>query len=110
MSGRKSRTKGRRFEQELVRWFKSHGVEARRGYQSRGGGAEQADVVLPGLPWHIEAKRRARSAVYSYMEQAHEDCWKSGSGFTPVVILKSDRKPPLVIMWARDWLEEVFNK
>lgn len=111
MSGSKSRTKGRRFEQWLVNWFKSHGIEARRGYQSRGGGAEQADVILTDWFWHVEAKRVARSSIYSYMEQAERDSKTSHEEpGTPVVLLKADRKPVLAIMLADDWLEEVFNE
>lgn len=110
MSGRSSRRKGAEFERSLVRWFKRHGIKAERGYQSRGGGAEQADVILDGLPWHIEAKRPAKSAVYKYIEQAQRDCDTDGRGFTPIVFLKADRKPVLAIMFADDWLSEVFNK
>lgn len=110
MSGRSSRRKGHDFERDLVRWFKSRGIDAERGYQSRGGGAEQADVILDGLPWHIEAKRPAKSAVYKYMEQAEHDRCLNNLGFTPVVFLKADRKPVLAIMFAGDWIEEVFNK
>lgn len=108
--GAKSRRKGRRFEQELVRWFKAWRVEAKRGYQSRGGGAEQADVILPGLPYHIEAKRMEKSAVYKHIEQAYEDCWRSAAGGIPVVLLKADRKPALAIMYARDWLSKAVLK
>lgn len=111
MSGKSSRRKGHDFERELVRWFKSHGIEAERGYQSRGGGGEQADVILPDWPgWHIEAKRPAKSAVYKHIEQAQRDCDADGRGFAPVVLLKADRKPVLAIVFADDWLSEVFNK
>lgn len=110
MSGESSRRKGHDFERDLVRWFKSHGIDAERGYQYRGGGAEQADVILDGLPWYVEAKRRAKSAVYKYIEKAQRDCDADGRGFTPVVFLKADRKPILAVMFAADWLSEVFNK
>lgn len=103
--GGSSRQKGHGFERELVTWFKSHGIEARRGYQSRGGGAEQADVILPGLPYHVEAKRPAKCAVYAYMEQAERD--SKDSGLTPVVLLRANGKQALVLMRANDWINYV---
>lgn len=111
MSGKSSRRKGHDFERELVRWFKRNGIEAKRGYQSRGGGAEQADVILPDWFWHVEAKRVARSSIYSYIEQAIRDIETSHEEpGIPVVLMKADRKPVLAIMLADNWLEEVFNK
>lgn len=107
MSGGKSRTKGHNFERAVARWFREHGIPAKRGWQSRGGGKEEADVMID-LPYHIEAKALARSAVYKYMEQAVMDSGKGGiNGDVPVVILKADRKPWLAIMLAEDWIENV---
>lgn len=116
MSGKKSRNKGRAFEQELCRWFKSYGIGAKRGFQTRDGGSEQADVILAPLRLahlHIEAKRPAKCSIYKYMEQAIEDIHQSeivAGCKTPVVLLRADRKPALAVMLAEDWIEEVCIK
>lgn len=106
MSGKSSRTKGHSFERAVAKWFRDRGIPAKRGWQSRGGGKEEADVIIDA-PYHVECKAMARSAVYSHIDQAARDC---PEGKTPVVIMKADRRPWLAIMNAEDWFNEVFNK
>lgn len=91
MSGRASRTKGHDFERAVARWFRQRGIPAKRGWQARGGGKEEADVMIEA-PYHIECKALARSAVYGHMDQAIRDC---PAGRVPVVIMKADRKPQI---------------
>lgn len=108
VSGRKSRTKGQRGEREVVRMFKENGCEAERGWQSRGGGPDQPDVVVNGYPLHIEVKRAERLNVYQAMEQAIGD---AQLGFRcPVVFHKRNNKPWLVFMLADDWFEIVCDE
>lgn len=101
--GKSSRTKGHSFERAVARWFRNHGIPAKRGWQSRAGGKEEADVMID-LPYHVECKALARSSVYKFFEQAARDC---PAGRVPVVIMKADRKPWLVVMLADDWIENI---
>jgi len=49
------------------------------------------------IPFSIECKSRKSIAVYSYMDQAKDNC---PSGAEPLVVVKADRKDPLVILDA----------
>jgi len=49
------------------------------------------------IPFSIECKSRKSVAVYSYMDQAKDNC---PSGAEPLVVVKADRKDPLVILDA----------
>lgn len=103
-----SRDKGRRGEREVVRLFKEAGYEAERGWQSRGGGPDQPDVVVNGYPLHIEVKRTERLSIYPSMEQAIRDAGSGGNH--PVVFHKRNNKPWLVVMLAENWFEIVADR
>lgn len=74
--------------------------DAHRGCQ-HSGGPDSPDVAkgIPGT--HAEVKRRKKSAVYSFVEQAVKEC----GGATPYVALRADRKPWLWIVRDEDILE-----
>ena len=101
--GRGARIKGANFERALAKVFRDEiGIEAQRGLaQTRGGGAEVADVHMDYL--HIEAKRHKKCNIKKALEQAIED--SMGKSKIPVAITKDDRKPPLVTMKLDDWIE-----
>ena len=71
--GRGARIKGANFERELAKLFRERiGIEAQRGLaQTRGGGAEVADVHMDYL--HIEAKRHKICSIKRALDQAIED-------------------------------------
>ena len=114
--GRASREKGKRGEREAATELGAIlGVDARRGVQYQGG-PDSPDVVLPGVPIHVEAKRTERLALWSALEQAKAD---APAGSTPCVWHKANRKPSVVIvetdhLWAfcyavvmsRRWIDE----
>ncbi len=101
--GRGARMKGANFERELAKLFRDRiGIAAERGLaQTRGGGAEVADVHMDYL--HIEAKRHKRCSIKKALDQAIEDC--KGKEKLPVAVTKDDRKPILVTMLFDDWVE-----
>lgn len=101
--GRGARVKGANFERELAKLFREKiGIEAQRGLaQTRGGGAEVADVHMDYL--HIEAKRHKVCSIKRALNQAIDDCAEKEK--LPVAITKDDRKPILVTMLFDDWVK-----
>ena len=77
-------------------------LNAKRGYQARGGGKEVADVDLDGFPLHIECKRGKKCNIKGAMEQAISEADEENMA---IVISKDDRKPILVTMLLDDWIE-----
>lgn len=90
--GRSQRRKGHNFEREVARIMRRWFPEAKRGYQTRGGGKEQADVI--NTPYHIECKVGKKPNIKAAYQQACEDT----QGEPPVAITKWDREEPLVTM------------
>jgi len=67
---------------------------------SMGAGGEDVQLSPAArklIPFSIECKSRKSIAVYSYMDQAKDNC---PSGAEPLVVVKADRKDPLVILDA----------
>tara|TARA_Y100001938_G_scaffold126284_1_gene178085 strand:- start:373 stop:696 length:324 start_codon:yes stop_codon:yes gene_type:complete len=101
MSGRKSRSKGARWEREVSRTFsEAFGVDAHRGDQRRKG-SDAPDVDWRGCPWWIEAKVGQRPNIQKAVHQSLE----ATDGRTIVVVSKKDREEPLVTMLMSDWIE-----
>lgn len=96
-----SRQKGKRIERELVKLLHEHGfISARRGQQFRGG-EDSPDVICEELPVHWEAKSAERLNIYDAVEQARCD---AGLADYPVVALKKNRRPWVVIMDMDDFM------
>lgn len=97
--GARPRRKGIAGERELAGWLRSHGVEARRGAQRRGG-PDTPDVVAD-LPFHVECKRTERLALWRALAQAQSD-----AGSRPAVVFhRSSRQPWVCVLAAEDLLE-----
>jgi hypothetical protein len=93
--GRMSRQKGKRGEREAAAELGAIlNVEARRGVQYQGG-PDSPDVVLPGVPIHVEAKRTERLALWAALEQAKAD---APAGAVPIVWHKCNRRESVVIL------------
>src|SRR5690606_33439567 len=89
VSGRRSRRKGHDWEREVARRLRDVlGVEARRGLQYRDG-AEAPDIIIEGLPLHVECKAGQRPRILAALEQAERD---AAEGAIPVAITKQDKK------------------
>ena len=101
MSGCRSRRKGHDWERVVARRLRDVlGVEARRGLQYRDG-AEAPDIIIEGLPLHIECKAGKRPPILAALEQAERD---AAEGAIPVVVVKADKREPTVTMRLEDWL------
>ena len=102
MSGRKSKQKGKRGEREVATMLRAIFPEAKRGIQSRGGGAEIADVEIPAF--HIEVKLQAKPNIRAALRQAVAE---AAPGKHPVAFTRADRDDWVVSMRGEDWLELV---
>jgi hypothetical protein len=95
--GRMSRQKGKRGERECAAEFAAllgpH-VECKRGVQYQGG-PDSPDVILKGVPLHVECKRVESLNVYKALEQATEDAPATS---TPIVWHRRNGKPSVVIV------------
>jgi hypothetical protein len=93
--GRMSRQKGKRGERLAAAELGAIlGVDARRGVQYQGG-PDSPDVVLDGVPIHVEAKRTERLSLWAAIEQAKAD---APEGKVPMVWHKANRRGSVVIV------------
>ena len=94
-----SRDKGKRGELEVAAIIRSHGFEARRGQQRRGGpGSPDVIHSIPNV--HVEVKFRQQLNVYAALEEAA----KEAGGKVPVVFHRRKRTGWLVTVDADDFL------
>lgn len=101
MTGAGSRRKGHAFERAVAKLFREiYGEGVKRGFQTRGGGAEEPDVV--GTPFHLECKVGKKHSPRAALAQAIRD---AKPGMIPVAIVKDDRKEPFVCLRLDDFLE-----
>lgn len=99
--GGMSRQKGKRGEREAAAELGDLlGVTARRGVQYQGG-PDSPDVVLEGVPVHVECKRVESLALYPAVEQAAADA----GGKVPVVWHRRNNRPSVVIVETSRLLE-----
>ena len=103
-----AKNKGRLLQQWVrdILLSKLSGVEA-DDVKSTPMGVNGPDVSLSPLarkmwPWAVECKSRAKFAVYDIMLQAESHVTKNTK---PLVIIKGNRKEPLAIVYAKDFLE-----
>lgn len=96
--GKASRVKGHSFERKIANRLKELYPEAKRGFQTRGGGKEQADIE--GTPFHVECCHGKTVNIRKKYEQAVRDT----DGRPIAVITKRDREDVLVTMEFEDWL------
>jgi hypothetical protein len=95
MSKRKGKVGERQAAAELGQLL---GCGARRGVQYQGG-PESPDVVLDGVPIHVEAKRTERLALWPAIDQA---CSDAPIGSVPVVWHRPNRRDSVLIVRTLD--------
>lgn len=101
--GRASCEKGKRFEREITRFFKEHGISARRTAQFCGKTGQAGDVE--GVPSvHIECKFVEKLNLEAAYAQSVRDAEAAGKGEIPVVIHKKSRKPAMITLALEDWI------
>ncbi len=98
--GAMQRRKGRAGEQEVVNLAKSHGLEARRTWQT----ATSPDAVERCCDLRISGKR----VQCKRRKRAWSDLYAALCG-VDLVACRSDNLPWLVVMRFEDWLHEHAN-
>lgn len=99
-----SKQKGKRAELEVAALLRSHGYDAKRGVQYKGG-QDSPDVLgLDGV--HIEVKHVERLNIHEAMAQADRD----SGGNVPIVVHRRNRTPWLVTMHIEDFLRLYENR
>jgi hypothetical protein len=95
MGGRSSRRKGHDFERWVARTLREflQDDSIHRGFQTRGGGAEEPDVVLEG--YHIECKVGKLPGIRAAYRQALRDAKENT---IPLAIIRDDRQQPFVVI------------
>ena len=103
-----AKDKGRRLQQ----WVRDQLMKELPGVEegdvtSTPMGVNGPDVGLSPLarrlfPWTVECKARAKFGIYSALEQAENSLYERTK---PLVILRGDRKRPLALLYADDFLE-----
>jgi hypothetical protein len=98
--GKASREKGKRYELELMHYFRDgYGYDVRRGYVFQ----HESDLVgLLGV--HCEVKAVERLNIWTAYEQAVREAQKRSDG-VPVVFHHKSRKGWLVTMGIEDWMD-----
>ena len=101
---RGSKRKGKVGEREFAHFLRDFGIYAKRGVQHQGG-SNSPDVVhdLKGI--HFEVKRSESLTLYTALAQATLD--SLGTGDTPVVAHRRNRKPWVVLLYADDFVRLV---
>ena len=98
--GKMSRDKGKVGEREVAELIRSHGFEARRGQQHRGGPGTP-DVIHSISSLHVEVKRTERFNLYDALGQAHDE---ASTADTAVVFHRRNNKRWVVVLEADAFL------
>lgn len=106
-----AKQKGRNFQQ----WVRDHILSVFLTLEpddvkstSMGAGGEDVQLSPAArkfVPYQIECKAKARAQVYTWYEQA-----KTHGTYEPLVVIKQDRKKPLVIVDAEHFFKLLKDK
>ena len=92
--GKSQRDKGARWERQVAALFREAGYpDAKRGFQTRGGAAEEPDVRAG--QWDIECKVGKQPPIRKALVTAVEH---ARPGQVGIAIIKEDRRPPFVVL------------
>jgi hypothetical protein len=102
-----AKNKGRLLQKHVVQLLYKYFITLGDGdLESRSMGAGGEDVMLSKyarelIPFSFECKSLSKIAVYKYYEQAKENA----GGREPVVVIKQNRHPPLVVIDLEKFVE-----
>lgn len=83
-------SKGRDFELRLGRIIRQKGFKAARDARSGAGWTQKADIRIPDLPIHIEAKYQENINIKDWFRQAVSGSFVGNR--TPIVVFKADHE------------------
>lgn len=98
----RSREKGAIGERELADELNRLGMLARRSVQYCGASGEASDLIVQGLPVHVECKRCERMRMAEWIAQAQRDA----RGRPWVVVTRQSRQPWLVVQTLEQWTRD----
>lgn len=102
--GKFSRDKGARVQGHCARLLRKVWPKAHSTGSSQWGGADVPDV--DGSPFHVECKGGKSIALWAALRQAETDRAAAGQPDRPILLyLRLDRRPPVVVMLASEWIE-----
>ena len=108
-----AKAKGRKLQQfvakailDLIPSLENDDVKS-TGMGQPGEDVQMSPAARKKLPITIECKARKNIAVYSYYDQAVEN---APPGMEPIVVIKADRKKPLVVVDAKFFLSKMVKK
>ena len=96
-----AKAKGRNLQKWVVSQLVEHLGANPEDIESRPMGSSGEDVIMGVqtrelFPYSIECKNQEKGNVWSAYEQAESNC----KGYEPVVVIKKNRKKPLVVIDA----------
>lgn len=116
MKPRSAKNKGKALQnlvaQKIRKMLEPFGVEP-PDVKSTTMGESGEDVQLSPfarrlLPISVECKSHARMALYSFWEQATDEA--DNKGTTPILVVKANRKKPLVVVDLDYWIKLEENR
>lgn len=96
-----AKAKGRNLQKWVVSKLIEHLQLDEEDLESRPMGSSGEDIIMGKLsrqrfPYSVECKNQEKVNVWSAYEQAESNC----KGYEPVVVIKKNRKKPLVVIDA----------
>ena len=105
MKTQSAKAKGRRLQQWVRDQLIEHLMVSEEDVESRSMGASGEDLIMARdarrkFPYSIECKNVEKVNVWDAYEQAKENC----NGYEPIVVMKKNRKQPLVVIDAEHFI------
>lgn len=98
-----SRTKGKNFERETAKQFRSLYPSAKRTLTQQRDSSEAPDIEIP--EWWVEAKHHTRVPIRKAFEQAVDEVKRAKSKLKPVAVTKDNGKEALATTRLTTFLE-----
>jgi hypothetical protein len=101
-----AKAKGRNLQKWVVQKLVEHLSADQEDIESRPMGSQGEDVIMGKqtrqiFPYSIECKNQEKMNVWDAYDQATENC----KGYTPIVVMKKNRRKPLVVIDAEEFLK-----
>lgn len=100
-----SNKRGQDFEKRLAKLIRQKlGIKAVRDSRSGAGDVYKADIAVPGLAWHIEAKSQEKINIRDWWKQTENSCSRYKS---PLLVIDDTGYDEWAVMRFSDFLDLV---
>ena len=101
-----AKAKGRNLQKWVVQKLVEHLSADQEDIESRPMGSQGEDVIMGKqtrqiFPYSIECKNQEKLNVWGAYDQATENC----KGYEPIVVMKKNRRKPLIVIDAEEFLK-----